>query len=65
MHANNRQLEATLTDNDISLVRTAMEDAFEDMLQGVEGSETGYLLGPHSSYCVVCAFLITDLGIGG
>jgi hypothetical protein len=33
MCANKPQLEATLTDDDISLVRRAMEDAFEDMLQ--------------------------------
>jgi hypothetical protein len=32
-HANKPQLEATLTDDDISLVRGAMEDASEDMLQ--------------------------------
>jgi hypothetical protein len=32
-HANKPQLEATLTDDDISLVHGAMEDASEDMLQ--------------------------------
>jgi hypothetical protein len=32
-HANKPQLEAILTQDDISLVRRAMEDAFEDILQ--------------------------------
>jgi hypothetical protein len=36
MHADNPQLEATLTDDDISLVHGAMEDAYEDMLQRYE-----------------------------
>jgi hypothetical protein len=31
-HANKPQLEATLTEDDISLVHEAMEDAYEDML---------------------------------
>jgi hypothetical protein len=33
MRANKPQLEATLTEDDISLVRGAMEDASEDILQ--------------------------------
>jgi hypothetical protein len=36
MRTNKPQLEATLTENDISLVCRAMEDAFEDMLQRYE-----------------------------
>jgi hypothetical protein len=36
MSANKPQLEATLTDDDISLVRGAMEDASEDMLHRYE-----------------------------
>jgi hypothetical protein len=35
-HTNKPQLEATLTDDDISLVHGAMEDTSEDMLQRYE-----------------------------
>jgi hypothetical protein len=43
MHTNKPQLEATLTEDDISLVRGTMEDTSEDMLQKYgEGQEELY-----------------------
>jgi hypothetical protein len=71
------QLEATLTEDDISLVHRVMEDASEDLLQryGAKQDELygriekelsevqeAIQVGPHSPYC---AFLVRDCRVGG